>query len=77
MADEEDYANLHEEYSSTPDEEESPPVTKQPGGAMAMPPPDVSENTTLTTDGKPTYGADTDTVAPQPTTEKSEGLRDS
>lgn len=74
MTDEEDYANLHEEYSSSPDDEESPPVTSQPGGAaMAMPPPaGYSENTTLTTDSKPNYGADTATEPPQPTPEKED-----
>ena len=64
---------FQEEYSSTPDEEDSPTVTKQPGAAMAMPPPEISENTTLTTDGVPTYGADT--AAKQPTSD-SDSLRD-
>ncbi|KAK3597591.1 hypothetical protein CHS0354_030132 [Potamilus streckersoni] len=76
MPDEEgDYTNLHEEYSSTP-EDEVTPVTSQPEGteggsrkatstAIPMPPPSdyntsdsPSEDTNLTKDSKPTYGAD-------------------
>lgn len=44
---------------------------------MAMPPPDASENTTLKTDAKPSYGADIDTQPPQPTPEKTEGQQES
>lgn len=77
MADEEDYANLHEEYSSTPDEEESPAITKQPGAAIPVPPPDVSENTTLTTDGKMSYGADTETPVQPTPPQKPVEVRDS
>ncbi|KAL4224875.1 DnaJ subfamily C member 5B [Mactra antiquata] len=76
MPDEEgEYANLHEEYSSTPEEDDKP-VTSQPGtgtgdglggdvfGApIAMPPPSyMNENTNLTTEPKPTYGAESSSL---------------
>lgn len=65
--------HLQEEYSSSPDNEDGP-VTKQPGAAygsesadlgapIAMPPPPgKDENSTLTTDPKPTYGTESETV---------------
>ncbi|WAR02122.1 DNJC5-like protein [Mya arenaria] len=75
-----DYANLHEEDSSTPEDEDNP-VTSQPtgegaasGAAIPMPPPSgADENTTLTTESKPLYGTD-----PEPTQDrKTESYADS
>ncbi|XP_060587098.1 dnaJ homolog subfamily C member 5-like isoform X1 [Ruditapes philippinarum] len=73
-----EYANLHvrtEEYSSTPEDEDKPPIVSQPGSgeepkggfeggaAIPMPPPSgLSENTTLTSDAKPSYGADSSSL---------------
>lgn len=70
-----DYANLHEEDSSTPEDEDKPPIVSQPGvgeaqgggveggAAIPMPPPqDKTENTTLTSDAKPYYGADSSSI---------------
>ncbi|XP_041366676.1 dnaJ homolog subfamily C member 5-like isoform X2 [Gigantopelta aegis] len=59
--DEGEYANLHEEESSTPD---ASPVTTQPEGSSgfneshAIPMPAPTESTTLSAENKPTYGSE-------------------
>lgn len=66
---------LQEEYSSTPEDEDKAPVVNQPGSvdaqgqgyeggaAIPMPPPEgMTENTTLTADPKPHYGADSSSL---------------
>lgn len=64
-----DYANLHDENSSSPEEEDGGPITSQPGqppqdGAKTVfampPPPGPSESAPLASDNKPLYGRDQD-----------------